>query len=84
MTLVSALLLLLLGSLVSYGLLSFLLKDKIRVFWFQTRPNSRSLHSQVVPKGGGLVIIVSTVSLIGIYAGNLPIDRCDAGVDCIC
>jgi len=66
MTLVSALLLLLLGSLVSYGLLSFLLKENSSIL-VPDKPNSRSLHSQVVPKGGGLVIIVSTVSLIGIY-----------------
>jgi Fuc2NAc and GlcNAc transferase len=66
MTLVSALLLLLLGSLVSYGLLSFLLRENSSIL-VPDKPNSRSLHSQVVPKGGGLVIIVSTASLIGIY-----------------
>ena len=67
MTLVSALLLFLLGSLVSYSLLSFLLGQNSKIL-VPDRPNSRSLHSQVVPKGGGLVIIVSTASLIGIYA----------------
>jgi Fuc2NAc and GlcNAc transferase len=67
MTLVSALILLLLGSLASYSLLSFLLGQNSRIL-VPDRPNSRSLHSQVVPKGGGLVIIVSTASLIGIYA----------------
>lgn len=67
MTLVSALLLLLLGSLASYSLLSFLLRQNSRIL-VPDKPNSRSLHSQVVPKGGGLVIIVSTASLIGIYA----------------
>jgi len=66
MTLVSALLLLLLGSLVSYNLLSFLLRKQSSIL-VPDRPNTRSLHSQVVPKGGGLVIIVSTVLLIGIY-----------------
>ena len=66
MTLVFALLLLLLGSLVSYSLLSFLLRQNSSILVPDT-PNSRSLHSQVVPKGGGLVIIISTVSLIGIY-----------------
>ena len=67
MTLVSALLLLLLGSLASYGLLSFILRQNSKIL-VPDRPNSRSLHSQVVPKGGGLVIIVATASLIGIYA----------------
>jgi len=67
MTLVSALLLLLLGSLASYSLLSFLLGQNSKIL-VPDRPNSRSLHSQVVPKGGGLVIIVATASLIGIYA----------------
>ena len=67
MTLVSALLLLLLGSLVSYSLLSFLLGQNSKIL-VPDRPNSRSSHSQVVLKGGGLVIIVSTASLIGIYA----------------
>ena len=67
MTLVSALLLLLLGSLASYSLLSFILRQNSKIL-VPDRPNSRSLHSQVVSKGGGLVIIVSTVSLIGIYA----------------
>ena len=67
MTLVSALLLLLLGSLASYSLLSFLLGQNSRIL-VPDKPNSRSLHSQVVPKGGGLVIIVATASLIGIYA----------------
>ena len=67
MTLVSALLLLLLGSLASYSLLSFLLGQNSRIL-VPDKPNSRSLHSQVVPKGGGVVIIVSTASLIGIYA----------------
>jgi len=66
MTLVSALLLLLLGSLASYSLLSLLLGQKSSIL-VPDRPNSRSLHSQVVPKGGGLVIIVSTASLMGIY-----------------
>ena len=66
MTLVFALLLLLLGSLVSYSLLSFLLRQNSSIL-VPDKPNSRSLHSQVVPKGGGLVIIVSTASLIGIY-----------------
>ena len=66
MTLVAALLLLLLGSLASYSLLSFLLRKNSSIL-VPDRPNTRSLHSQVVPKGGGLVIIVSTASLIGIY-----------------
>ena len=66
MTLVAALLLLLLGSLASYSLLSFLLRKNSSIL-VPDRPNTRSLHSQVVPKGGGLVIIVSTASLIGVY-----------------
>ena len=61
-----ALLLLLLGILTSYSLLSFLLRRSSSIL-VPDRPNSRSLHSQVVPKGGGLVIIVSTASLIGVY-----------------
>ena len=67
MTLVSALLLLLLGSVACYSWLSFLLRKNSSILVPDT-PNSRSLHSQVVPKGGGLVIIVATASLIGIYA----------------
>ena len=66
MTLVSALLLLLFGSVVCYSLLSFLLRQNSSILVPDT-PNSRSLHSQVVPKGGGLVIIISTALLIGIY-----------------
>ena len=66
MTLVFALLLLLLGSLACYSWLSFLLRQNSSIL-VPDKPNSRSLHSQVVPKGGGLVIIVSTASLIGIY-----------------
>ena len=66
MTLVHALLLLLLSSLACYGWLSFLLRQNSSILVPDT-PNIRSLHSQVVPKGGGLVIIISTVSLIGIY-----------------
>ena len=66
MTLVSALLLVSLGSLASYSLLSFLLRQNSSIL-VSDRPNSRSLHSKVVPKGGGLVIIVSTALLIGIY-----------------
>ena len=66
MTLASALLLLLLGSVACYSGLSFLLRRNSGILVPDT-PNSRSLHSQVMPKGGGLVIIVSTASLIGIY-----------------
>ena len=66
MTLVSALLLVLLGSVASYCWLSFLLRQNSSILVPDT-PNTRSLHSQVVPRGGGLVIVVSTASLIGIY-----------------
>ena len=66
MILVSALLLLLLSSVASYSWLFFLLRQNSSILVPDT-PNIRSLHSQVVPKGGGLVIIVSTASLIGIY-----------------
>ena len=66
MNLASALLLLFLGSLTSYSLLRFLLRQNSGLL-VPDRPNSRSLHSQIVPKGGGLVIIVSTATLIGIY-----------------
>ena len=70
MNLVSALLLLLLGSLASYSLLSFLLRQDSSIL-VPERPTSGSLHNQVMPKGGGLVIIVSTVLLIGIYQAIL-------------
>ena len=66
MNLFSALLLLLLGSLASYSLLSSLLRHGSSVL-VPDRPNSRSLHNQVVPKGGGLVIIVSTALVTGVY-----------------
>ena len=59
-------LLLLLSSLATYSLLSYLLQHNSSIL-VPDRPNIRSLHSQVVPKGGGIVIIVATVSLIGIY-----------------
>ena len=67
MTLVPALLLLLFGSVACYSWLSFLLRQNSSILVPDT-PNSRSLHSQVVPKGGGVVVIVATASLIGIYA----------------
>ncbi len=66
MNLVSALLLLFIGSFASYSILCFLLRQGSSVL-VPDRPNSRSLHNQIVPKGGGLVIVVSTASLIGIY-----------------
>ncbi|MCK5923656.1 MAG: hypothetical protein KAG66_22170, partial [Methylococcales bacterium] len=59
-------LLLLLSSLATYSLLSYLLQHNSSIL-VPDRPNTRSLHSQVVPRGGGIVIIVATVSLIAIY-----------------
>ena len=59
-------LLMLLSSLATYSLLSYLLQHNSSVL-VPDRPNTRSLHSQVVPRGGGIVIIVATVSLIAIY-----------------